>query len=750
MFQFAIALPWWVLILLVAAIVALSWGAYAHLLVPVTPRQRYVLTTLRAFTLLFLLVCLLRPVRVMPPATASDAVVPVLVDASRSMRLTDVDGRARIDIARELVSKHIAPALERRFQSELWTFGDTLTRVQGQTVGADARGSNLSAALRAIRERYRERRVAGVIVVSDGGDTGSEDPAETVTDGGTPVFTVGVGAARVAPDFEVLDVGAGEAALTDSSVDLTVTAVSRSAVETTRQETGSRSGREFQLRVLENGRPVDLRTVTPAASDSPVREVFTVSPSRETATLYTVEIPSAAGELVTENNRRSVLVNPPGRKRRLLIVEGAPGFEHTFLKRALAVDPGIEIDSVVRKGRNEQGDATYFVQAATARAPQLAEGFPPDREGLFQYDAIIFANIEPDSLSRLQLDLAARFVETRGGGVLVLGAKSFEQQGLVGTPLEEALPVNLHDRGSGVVRTSARAGQPNRIRVTADGESHPVMRIGTSPEDTAKRWMQAPALAGMTALGAPRPGAQVLAITDAPDGVRPVLAVQRYGRGRSMVFAGEASWRWRMQLPSTDRTHELFWRQVARWLVSAAPDRVSAAPLSNIIPGTTEHLAVDVRDAEFEPVRDAVVMMRMTLPGGEVHDLRPALIDPKTGRYAAPTRFDQPGVYRVVAEARRGSEVLGSSEQWVLAGAADLELADPRLNEDVLRRVARSSGGRYLKAEDLSRLPSLLASGAGDPGPPRLQELWHNIWIFTAVVLLLGAEWFFRRHWGLR
>lgn len=736
--QFAVSLPWWVLALLVAGVGAVAWGAYAESLVPITKRQRFTLTTLRALTLLFLLACLLKPVRVMPPDTSSDAVVPVLVDTSRSMRLADVDGRPRIEAAREILEQHVTPALAGRFQSELWTFGDTLVKANEGTLVTEGRGSDLSAALRAVRERYREGRVAGIIVVSDGGDTSSQDAAQVVEDGGTPVFTVGVGNPRVAPDLEVLDVVAGEAALTNSSVDLTVSAINRGG------------DRPFQIRVLENGRPVDLRTVKPAAADSPVREVFTVSPSRETATLYTVEIEAAPGELVAENNRRSVLVSPPGRKRRLLVVEGAPGFEHTFIKRALASDPGIEIDSVVRKGRNEQGDSTYFVQAAASRAQHLANGFPPDRESLFVYDAIIFANIEPDSLSRLQLDLAATFVEERGGGVLVLGAKSFEQQGLVGTALEEALPVNLHDRGSGVVRTSARSGQPYRFRLTPEGISHPAVRIGTTAEDTAKQWSQVPALAGATALGAPRPGAQVLAVTDTSDGVRPVLAAQRFGRGRSMVFAGEASWRWRMQLPSSDRTHELFWRQVARWLASATPDQVSSASLAPILPGATEQLTVEVRDKSFEPVRNADVTMRVTMPGGEVREVKPPLVDAKTGRYAGQARFEQPGVYRIVAEARRGSDVLGTSQQWVLAGAADLELADPRLNEDVLRRVSLASGGRYLAAADLSRLPSLLSIAAAEPPPPRLQELWHNIWIFTTVVLLLAAEWWLRRRWGLR
>ena len=96
------------------------------------------------------------------------------------------------------------------------------------------------------------------------------------------------------------------------------------------------------------------------------------------------------------------------------------------------------------------------------------------------------------------------------------------------------------------------------------------MRIAAA-DDLARRWSAVPPLAGAATLGALRPGAQALALVSAADGPRPLVAVQRYGQGRSMVFTGEASWRWRMQLPSEDRTHELFWRQSARWLASGVP-----------------------------------------------------------------------------------------------------------------------------------------------------------------------------------
>src|SRR5207244_4332720 len=103
-----------------------------------------------------------------------------------------------------------------------------------------------------------------------------------------------------------------------------------------------------------------------------------------------------------------------------------------------------------------------------------------------------------------------------------------------------------------------------------------VMRVGNTPEATRQQWAALPLLAASAPLGGPRPGATVLAVTTAAGGgVYPVIAVQRYGHGRSMIFAGEASWRWKMMLASTDRTYEFFWRQTARWLASQSPDPVT-------------------------------------------------------------------------------------------------------------------------------------------------------------------------------
>jgi uncharacterized membrane protein len=654
------------------------------------------------------------------------------------MALGDVDGRPRIDAAEHLVKSQLRPALENRFQQDVWTFGDRLEEVTDQPFTASARRSDLSGALRAIREKYRERQVAGIVVVSDGGDTGNQDAAQSVDDGGVPIYTIGVGGPRSSPDFEVLDVSAGEGALTDSSVDISVSAVSRGG-------TGA-----FDLRLLENGRPIDLHRVAPAADGGPVRAVFSVTPGRDTATVYTIEIPSAVGERVVENNRRSVLVEPPGRRRQILMIEGAPGFEHSFIKRALSADPGFEVDSVVRKGRDTRGAATYFVLAGAARAPRLASGFPQERAALYAYDAVILANVESDSLSRAQLQLLADFVDQRGGGLLVLGGKSFANQGFAGTPLEEALPLRLTDRGNGVVRASNRSTSPWGVSLTDDGLVHPVMRAPGNADDLAKHWQAMPALAGIASLGALRPGAQALAVVNASDGPRPLVAIQRFGQGRVIVFAGEASWRWRMHMPSADRTHELFWRQSARWLSGSTPDRVSIGSVPSLVPGSDAAIAVAVRTEEFAPVGDAGVQLRVTKPDGSTEEVAAALTDSQNGRYSGEVLFDDPGIYRVGAVAQRGETRTPATDRWILVGGTDLEMADPRLNDEVLRRIAIATGGDYLTADDASRLPGLLAAASAQSAPPQLQELWHNVWIFIALMTLLATEWVLRRRWGLR
>jgi uncharacterized membrane protein len=735
--RFAVALPVWGYVAAFAVALVCAWLAYVRVAVRLTHPQRAVLVGLRGLTLALIVFFLLRPVTFVQASGARDSVVAILVDVSRSMRLAD-DGAPRIERARAIV-EDLQPQIAADFRTELLSFGESLGPVDAGQLTAHARRSDLSGALAALADRFRGQRLAGVVVLSDGGDTASREAGST-RGVEAPVFTVGVGRPSIERDREVINLTAGEPMLAQSSVDLSVSATSVGF-----------SAPTMELRLTANGRPIETRHVTVPAGGAPVHELFTVSPSPGSPTVYAVEIPADPAELSSENNRRSVLVPPQGQRRRVLLVEGAPGFEHTFLKRALARDPALEIDSVVRKGQNAEGRDTFFIQAASSRSAALTGGYPSKRSELFVYDAVIFGNVEGDFFSRDQLEMTADFVARRGGGLLVLGARSFERAGLIGTPLEEVLPLDLRERRESIANAASGATPAaNTPLLTSDGVAHPATRLAVTLEESRKRWSQLPPLASVSVAGAPRPGAQVLVVAAGAGGeLRPLVATQRYGLGRAAIFAGEASWRWRMMLPATDTSHELVWRQLTRWLTSGSVDPIEITAISPPLPGTTESVNVFVRDEEHRPIGNAEVTVRLREPGGSERSVPAALADPRDGRYAASVRFDHAGVYMMAADVRRASQPLGTTSRPMLVGGSDVELSEPRLNESVLRRIAETTGGRYLTVAEASRLPGLLRASDAGQLPTEMRDLWHNGWTLALIVALLAGEWVLRRRVGL-
>ncbi|MEO5897383.1 MAG: glutamine amidotransferase [Vicinamibacterales bacterium] len=737
---FANPLPWWAFALVVCAAALVSWHSYRRF--SATSIRRHSLVALRFVTLLALVVVLMRPVARSSNVDAHDAIVPVLVDVSRSMGIEDADGQRRIDNARAFITRELSPALAGRFQTELLSFGESLSPVAVEALGAAARRSDLAGALAATRERYRGRPVAGIVLLSDGGDTGAVSAQSGAAEGAAPVYAFGVGSETLGDDREVLSVTAADGVLDDSRVDLAVSAISH-----------GQSPDPIQLRLLENGRSIDVRSVRPPSGGGPVREVFHVSPPSGAASIYTVEIPGDTRDVVPENNSRSLLVQPPARQRRILLIEGAPGFEHSFLKRALALDRGIEFDSVVRKGVNEQGADTYYIQAARSRSGALAAGFPADLPSLFAYDAVVFGNVTASQLTSPQLEAAREFVSRRGGGLLVLGARSFLRGGLVGTAIEDVLPLSLDQRAD-TREPASLSRAANRVSLTESGLLHPVMQLAISGDQTRKRWDSLPALASAAPSGSARAGATVLATTSGAGGSeRSLVAVQRYGEGRSMVFTGEASWRWRMMLPSGDRGYETFWRQAVRWLALDATDPVAVIPVAASAPGDVLALKVAVRDASFVAIPDAKVDLRIAGPDGRLQQLSAATDDAAQrggGVFSASFTPSQPGVYKMTARARRGGTDAGSGSSSFLVGGADLEMTDPRLNLPVLNRLASASGGQLLTATQVPALLDALRLNAPVAALAVRRDLWHNGWSFAAIVSLLAAEWLLRRKWGLR
>ena len=122
---------------------------------------------------------------------------------------------------------------------------------------------------------------------------------------------------------------------------------------------------------------------------------------------------------------------------------------------------------------------------------------------------------------------------------------------------------------------------------------------------------------------------------------------------------------------------------------------------------------------------------------------------PASSPVDSPVRFEQAGVYQIAADVKRGSQSLARLNRPILVGGADLEMTEPRLNEAVLRRIADTSGGKYVAAADADEILSLIRAADSASPPMEMRDVWENAWTLAMIIALLGAEWVLRRRVGL-
>jgi uncharacterized membrane protein len=709
-----------------------------------------VLLALRLTTLAVLAVCLLRPVLVLVASVPGRNTVAVLVDDSRSMRVADWEGRPRGAFAAGALGEGgaLLAALAEQFTVRVYRFSSAAERVPhagGLALAGDR--SYVGAALERVRADLAELPLAGVVVVTDGADgdpAALRDASLALRARSTPVFAVGVGREASARDLEVARVEMPGAALKGSTVPVDVVLAHAGF-----------GGATVPLVVEDGGRVVARREVTLAGEGAtPVR--LQLPAAEAGARRITVRVPLQEREDVLENNERALVVRVADRRERILYFEGEPRFELKFVRRAVADDENLQLVALQRTA-----DAKYL-RLGVRDSLDLVSGFPTTREELFSYRAVVLGSVEASAFTPDQLRMLADFVSERGGGLLMLGGRrAFAEGGYAGTALADALPVVLE------AESDADADAPPTalaVRLTPAGAAHAPLQLDADERASAARWRTLPPLTAVNRVRRAKPGATVL-LAGAPTAEggdagaaaggapRVVLAYQRFGRGRAAAFAVQDSWLWQMHadVAVTDMTHELFWRQLLRWLVSAVPEPVSvAASADRPAPNETVELRAEVRDSAFRPANGARVTATVTAPSGRATEVPLEWRVERDGEYRAAFTPTEAGVHEVRVSASDGARPLGEAEPVALDVAAPRdEYFGAGMRPALLRRLAEETGGRFYTPATAGRLPEDLRYARGGVTVTERKELWDMPVVFALLAGLLAAEWGLRRAQGL-
>jgi uncharacterized membrane protein len=710
-------------------------------------RDRLILTALRSLLLLVVLFCLFQPSLVLSTVVPQRSFVGILLDDSRSMQIADVDGEARGSFLLESFGPEgsaLAKSLSEKFMLRFFRFSDSAERLADPTaLGFSGSRTRLSRALERSVDELSNVPLAGLVVMSDGADNSSDALGDSLLDlkaRKVPVYTVGLGRERFTKDIEVSRVEAPRTVLEGSALVVDVT-ISQRGFDAER----------VRLDIEDDGRIVNSREVELSGESeaTTVRMHFTASDPG--ARKFRFKVATAAGEMVTQNNVREQLIQVEDRREKILYFEGEPRFELKFIRRAVSEDENLQVVCLLRTAEGK------YLRLDVDDADELASGFPKTREELFRYRGIVLGSIEASYFTHDQLRMIADFVSQRGGGLLTLGGRlAYSEGGYGGTPVAEVAPIVLEPRrGSPETEPPGGGGFFASLSVepTAFGTTHPVTQFGSDVATSAERFKTLPPLSTLNDVRAVKPGATTL-LEGAGGEVseQPVLAFQRYGRGKAIALTVNDTWQWQMHadIELEDQTHELFWRKLLRWLVSYVPDRVAVVTEKNrYAPGESVAITAEVDDDRFLKVNNAQVTATVRSPSGDLLDLPMEWTVDKDGEYRASFLPEEKGIYEIAVAAKRDGAELGSGKTIVESEELDDEYFQAEMRAPLLRRVADETGGEFYTRETVHRLAEDMSYTEGGTTVRERRDLWDMPAVFLLMVGLVGSEWGYRKLRGL-
>jgi len=703
--------------------------------------DRGIMAGLRVALLGILVFCLMQPTLVISTVVPQQNFVGVLVDDSRSMGLENEDGSIRSDFVAEAFTpgeSELLNQLAERFVLRFFRFSDVADRIDGlEELTFDGTHTNLARALDVAREELAGVPLSGLVMVTDGADNDDRPLTEALVPlqaAGVPVFTVGLGDEVIEPDIELGRVELPRAILEGSTVmvDIVVTqnGFGRLSVPIIVEDDTSILAEET-IELGPDGEPVVVRVAFELDDAGSRRVQF--------------RIPTQDGERVDRNNRRTAWVEVRGESEKILYFEGEPRFEVKFTRRAVETDENLQLVVLQRTAESK------FLRLDVSDSTELEFGFPLTREELYRYRGLMLGSVEASFFTHDQLQMIADFVSERGGGLLFLGGRSsFAEGGWEGTPVEEVMPVILGPRSSDPQGYFAEV----KVAPTPAGLAHAAVQLDAEPEGVRPRWDSLPPLTTVNLLTQTRPGATTLLTgtyeNGGPDQV--VLAFQRYGRGKSIALTAQDTWLWQMHadVPLEDQSHEAFWQQMLRWLVDGVPDAVSvASDQEQAEPGESVRLVASVGDSTYIEVNDADVTARITSPSGLVEEVPAEWTVETDGEYVVEFQPFELGDYEIELTAEREGAMLGTDRTFVHAAPSDAEYFGASRRTSVLRRIAEETGGQFYTPETVGTLPEdITVTGAGVTLVEE-HDLWDMPALFLLMLLLMGAEWGFRRIRGL-
>lgn len=742
--------------------------------------------TLKLMAIALLAACLLQPMRRAERPRPRANLLPIVVDTSDSMELKV--GRSteswRDRIERDFAAdSSLFASMSQSFETRLYGFNKRLASAgEIGDLGRGGTGSRLIENITELSERLNDRPVAGILLMSDGNVPAGTFDEDRLLELPIPIYPVLPSQASGLNDLRIAGVSVRQSNFEISPV----TVSAQLAVD------GSFSGSlNVRLKDVVDNTVIEQQTIALQPGDDSYNVTFQFRPRDVGLRFYRLDafrptdvaafddpdalIETASSETTLVNNTRMIAVDRRSGPYRVLYVAGRPNWEFKFLRRAVSEDAEVELTGLLRMANKEpkfsfrdkgvsdtnplfqglgddaeetaeQYDEPVLIRIGVKESEELASGFPKTEDELFQFDAMILDDLEPEFFSQDQLEMVRRFVSARGGGLLLLGGQEmFRGSGFADSFLGDLSPVYVR-------RGESSEPQRFRVQLTREGMLQPWLRLRENVSAEGKRIKAMPDFTSANVVGSLKPGAFSMATLLAEDGKRyPAVAVQRFGKGKVGAVTIADLWRWAMNPdPENPDDSAQAWRQMTRWLVGDVPRRTEIVATESQQRDGSVLLRVEALDASFLPLDNPDVVITVERPEQDPITLTATPDPDRPGMFTARYFGDTPGEYVATAEVRaKDGELVGTPKTGWTRQIAGREFDAIGVNRPLLERIASASGGRVVEESNLDSFAGRLNAEKVPVTETWVYPLWHRGWVIALALGCLCGEWTFRRIRGL-